>query len=136
NSLAKVEDVEKIEQFTIMLGEYFRFITRDSNDLVTLYEETKHSRVYTNIQELRFSRRIKVQFAELPKEIQGVKVPRLIIQPIIENAYKHSLENMAEGGLLRVTFEGDEKAIFIIVEDNNADLSDERLKELQQRIMY
>ncbi|MFC5467034.1 sensor histidine kinase [Lederbergia graminis] len=134
NSLAKIGDVERIEQFTIMLGEYFRFITRNGNDLVSLSEEVKHSRVYTSIQELRFSRRIKVEFEELPKEMENIKVPRLIIQPIIENAYEHSLENKVEDGLLRVTFEHHEQAICIIIEDNNDDLKDEQLKEIQRRI--
>lgn len=134
NSLAKVGDTERIEQFTIMLGEYFRFITRNGEDLVLLSEEIKHSRMYTDIQELRFSRRIRVQFNELPMEMETVKVPRLIVQPIIENAYEHSLEKMSEQGLLSITFENVNDTIHIIVEDNGTLLSDEQLYKLQHRI--
>ncbi|GIP17263.1 sensor histidine kinase YesM [Paenibacillus montaniterrae] len=131
NSLAKMDDVERIEQFTIMLGEYFRFITRNSNDLVPLSEETKHSRVYTEIQGLRFSRRIQVQFDDLPEEIAAVKVPRLIIQPIIENAYEHSLEHKNEDGLLRIQFRQQDDNVFIVIEDNGDKLTDEQLGKLQ-----
>ncbi|MCR8655918.1 sensor histidine kinase [Paenibacillus endoradicis] len=134
NSLAKVGDTERIEQFTIMLGEYFRFITRNGEDLVLLSEEIKHSRMYTDIQELRFSRRIRVQFNDLPMEMETIKVPRLIVQPIIENAYEHSLEKMSEQGLLKISFENDKDTIHIIVQDNGSLLSDEQLFMLQHRI--
>jgi len=134
NSLAQVKDVERIEQFTIMLGEYFRFITRNSNDLVTLSEEIKHSRVYTEIQELRFSRRIKVDFHQLPQQFETLKVPRLIIQPIIENAYEHSLENMDSDGLLSITFNFDNQYLYIIVEDNGGRLSNDDVLAMQAKI--
>lgn len=77
-----------------MLGEYFRFITRNGTDHVPMKEEVHHSRIYTEIQQLRFSRRIKVDFGEVPPEMQQIQVPRLVIQPIIENAYEHSLEKI------------------------------------------
>jgi len=134
NSLAKVSDVDRIEQFTVMLGEYFRFITRNGDDLVTLHEETKHSRVYTEIQQLRFSRRLHVQFDELPEACASIKVPRLIIQPIIENAYEHSLEKKSENGLLVVSFDKQEQGITIMIEDNGEHLSNDKLEELQQSL--
>lgn len=134
NSLAKTGDVERIELFTNMLGEYFRFITRNGEDHVLLSEEVKHSRMYSEIQKLRFSRRIRVQFDELPAEMERTRVPRLIIQPIIENAYEHSLEKMAEEGLLRVTFEHNEKEAFITIEDNGDAIEDSEIQVLQERL--
>ncbi len=134
NSLAKTEDIERIELFTKMLGEYFRFITRNGENNVSLMEEIKHARMYTEIQNLRFSRRISVQFDELPKEMEQVKVPRLIVQPLIENAYEHSLEKKSEEGLLRVTFGMKGNEVFIIVEDNGDNISDDEIHELGHRI--
>ncbi|MDQ8735641.1 histidine kinase [Paenibacillus sp. LHD-38] len=134
NSLAKTGDIDRIEQFTNMLGEYFRFITRNGEDHVLLSEETRHSQMYTEIQKLRFSRRIRVQFDDLPKEMEQIKVPRLIIQPIIENAYEHSLEKMTEEGLLRVSFEMDYAEARIIVEDNGDSISDSEIEALRERL--
>jgi two-component system sensor histidine kinase YesM len=130
NSLAKLEDTERIEVFTKMLGEYFRFITRNGEDNVLLSEEVKHARMYTEIQKLRFSRRISVQFDELPKGMEHILVPRLIIQPIIENAYEHSLENMSDEGLIRVIFVVHDNEVRIIVEDNGDTISDVEIDEL------
>lgn len=135
NSLAKTGDLERIEQFTIMLGEYFRFITRNGEDNVKLAEEIKHSRMYTEIQKLRFSRRIRVQFEELPEDMEAIRVPRLIIQPLIENAYEHCLEKMTEEGQLRVTFESAPAEASIIVEDNGG-ISDIEIEALSERLTH
>ncbi len=134
NSLAKTGDNERIEMFTNMLGEYFRFITRNGEDNVKLAEEVRHSRMYTEIQKLRFSRRITVEFQELPVELELIKVPRLIIQPIIENAYEHSLEKLSGEGLLRVSFDSSPDEIRISVEDNGAGISDDEIAALGNRL--
>jgi two-component system, sensor histidine kinase YesM len=66
--------------------------------------------------------------------MERVKVPRLIVQPIIENAYEHSLEKMSEKGLLRVTFEMLDDDVYIIVEDNGDTISDDKIQELALRM--
>ncbi|MEK5466324.1 histidine kinase [Paenibacillus sp. FSL P2-0136] len=134
SALAKQGDSSRIEEFSGMLGEYFRFITRNGEDNVRLAEETRHSRMYTEIQKMRFSRRIQVQFDELPEDMEELRVPRLILQPIIENAYEHCLEKQAEDGELRVSFEQEEREIRIIVEDNGSGLTDERIETLRRRL--
>ncbi|MGN7357213.1 sensor histidine kinase [Paenibacillus sp. SAF-054] len=134
NSLAKTGDTDRIERFTIMLGEYYRFIARNGEEHVTLSEEIKHARMYTEIQQLRFSRRIRVHFDELPDDMQRIKVPRLIVQPMIENAYEHSLEKLPDEGILRVTFERIDSEILIKVEDNGNRMDDAGLGALQQRV--
>ncbi|WP_397376339.1 sensor histidine kinase [Paenibacillus vietnamensis] len=133
NSLVKTGDVERIERFTNMLGEYFRFITRDGEDHVWLSEEISHCRRYAEIQNLRFSRRIRLEFDDLPKGMEQISVPRLIVQPIIENAYEHSFDKMTEDGLLRVSFEMDRNEAQIIVEDNGR-ISDSEIEALKNRL--
>jgi two-component system sensor histidine kinase YesM len=134
NSLAKTGDTDRIELFTNMLGEYFRFITRNGDEDVRLAEEIKHARMYTEIQKLRFSRRISVQFDDLPKEMERIRVPRLVVQPIIENAYEHSLEKMSEEGFLRVSFEQHPAESLIIVEDNGSRVDDAAIEALNNRL--
>ncbi|MFC0212936.1 sensor histidine kinase, partial [Paenibacillus chartarius] len=130
NTMAKTGDVERIEEFTTMLGEYFRFVTRNASDEVSLKQEIHHARMYTEIQELRFARRIRVQFDSLPQEMEQIAVPRLIVQPIIENAFEHSLEKMKRNGWIVIRFESEETEIRIVVEDNGASLTDETLQSI------
>ncbi|MEK5059115.1 sensor histidine kinase [Paenibacillus sp. FSL H7-0326] len=134
NSLARTGETERIEEFTNMLGEYFRFITRNGTDHVRLKEEVEHSRIYTEIQQLRFSRRIKVDFGPLPLEMEHILVPRLIIQPIIENAYEHSLEKKTTMGLLIVHFHLKDEYAEITVEDNGSEMDDDHIHSLQERL--
>lgn len=131
NTMAKTGDTERIEQFTTLLGEYFEFVTRNASDLVALEQEIHHARMYAEIQELRFSRRIQVRFDTLPDELRSIPVPRLIVQPIIENAFKHSLEKKVKDGLIAVRFEKASGQVRIIVEDNGDRLADEALERIR-----
>lgn len=129
--MAKKHDVDKLELFTRHLGDYFQFITRNHSDEVTLESEIHHARVYTEIQAVRFQNRISIYFEQLPKEYNELSVPRLIVQPLIENAVQHGMENKLEGGIINVTFSADNDRIMIIVEDNGDGLTKEELKRLQ-----
>ncbi|SFJ31598.1 two-component system, sensor histidine kinase YesM [Paenibacillus sp. UNC496MF] len=134
NTMARTGDTERVEQFTIQLGEYFRFVTRSASDEISLEQEIHHARTYTDIQLLRFSRRIRARFEDLPMEAAQAKVPRLIVQPIIENAFEHSLERKEEKGLIVVRFVNVADEFRIIIEDNGDDLSEEKLVELSKSL--
>lgn len=131
NTMANTGDVEGIEQFTTQLGGYFQFVTRNASDEVELHLEIHHARLYTDIQSLRFSNRIQVDFEPLPESLATYRVPRLIVQPIIENAFEHSLERMVKNGRIVIRFEEDEAEIRIIVEDNGEELTDEVLNRIK-----
>ncbi|MEK0313269.1 sensor histidine kinase [Cohnella sp. 56] len=130
STMARTGDMERVEQFTIQLGEYFRFVTRSASDEIPLAQEIHHARTYADIQLLRFSRRIQARFEELPEAAMETIVPRLIVQPIIENAFQHSLERKEENGLIVVRFESEDDQFRIIVEDNGDELTPEKLSEL------
>lgn len=131
NAMIQLGDYENLEYFTKQLGDYFQFVTRNASDEVTLEKEVNHARIYTNIQAKRFAKRVKAEFGELPGHLSQVMVPRLILQPVIENAFLYGLEKQAQHGLLAVKFNYDEKYIYIIVEDNGDDLTEETLERLR-----
>ena len=135
NTMANTGDLDGIERFTTQLGGYFQFVTRNSSDELPLHYEIQHARLYTEIQSLRFSKRIKVDFEELPKELEAFRVPRLIVQPIIENAFEHSLERMRKNGLIVIRFEENQDEIQIIIEDNGEELTDEALTKIQSSLI-
>lgn len=134
NTMARLGDYENLEQFTNQLGEYFQFVTRNSSDEVPLWKEVKHAKVYAEIQAMRFSNRLKVEFDDLPEHIGHVMVPRLILQPIIENAFEHGLERKPANGILRVRLLKIEHEIQMIVEDNGEELSGERIEFLNDAL--
>lgn len=135
NTMANTGDLDGIEEFTTQLGRYFQFVTRNASDEVELHQEIQHARMYTEIQSLRFSHRIKVDFEPLPKELEQLCVPRLIVQPIIENAFEHSLERMMHNGLIVIRFEEDDAEIHIIVEDNGEQLTEVVINQINSSLI-
>ncbi len=136
NTMAQIGETDRIEQFTTQLGEYFQFVTRNASDEVTLKQEIHHARMYTEIQELRFYKRIKVRFDALPEVYERILVPRLIVQPIIENAFEHSLEKMTRDGIIEIRFERSDEWLSVVVEDNGDQLSDDALHRITMAIMH
>lgn len=134
NTMSRVGDYDSLQRFTEQLGEYFQFITRSAADEITLSKEVNHARVYTEIQSMRFSNRICVEFDEVPEEFSSLIVPRLILQPIIENAFEHGLEKKASKGLLKVNFLRKDNDFCIAIEDNGEELTEEELKKLQNAL--
>lgn len=128
--MTKADDIENVIRFTEQLGNYFQFITRNNVDEVPLSQEVNHARIYSEIQALRFANRIKIEIEELPGEISEVTVPRLILQPLVENAFEHGLEQKKEKGILRVAFRVENGFVTILLEDNGDKLTGLELTQL------
>ncbi len=133
--MAKLDDRDNIVRFTQYLGEYFQFITRDGSDEIPLAQEAKVARTYMEIQSFRFGTRIRGEFGDIPEELKDCLVPRLVLQPLIENAYHHGLENKMTDGLIRVAFRRDESKFVVTVEDNGDELDDDLLQALHHRLI-
>lgn len=124
---------EKAYQFCLYIGQYFQFITRHHDDDIPLEIELEHSRTYVEMQSICYGDRIQVLFEV---EAQPIKVPRLILQPIIENAYKYALGNMRGTGELWVHSKLRNDAFYIYVEDNGELITDEEIEALGKRLRY
>ncbi|PQP88526.1 sensor histidine kinase [Paenibacillus sp. AR247] len=124
---------EKAYQFCLYIGQYFQFITRHHDDNIPLEMELEHSRTYVEMQSICYGDRIQVLF---DVEAQPIEVPRLILQPIIENAYKYALGNMLGTGELWVHSKLRNDAFYIYVEDNGEFITDEEIEALDKRLRY
>lgn len=133
NTMARIGD-ENLIPFTKYLGEYFRYVTRDGSDYVSLYDEVEHARTYTSIQSMRFSKSLKVEFSPCPEAFATQKVPRLIVQPIVENAFEHAVEKKRSNAVVKVNFLMHGKALEITVEDNGVEVSDAKLQQMRDML--
>ena len=127
----KKEDYENALDIAEHLGDYFRFLTRNGQNEIPLRQEVEHAKSYAAVQRIRFSKRIQIQFEELPQEYEEVQVPRLILQPLLENAFEYGLAEKTANGILKISFEKKDNALLLIVEDNGEDLTEERLEKLR-----
>lgn len=119
------------------LGLYFQYITRNSQDIVPLKDEYQHAKIYMDIQALRFEKKIKIICEPLPEPYAERKIPKIILQPIIENAFNYGLINKEENGILKLCFYTQSPhQLTISIEDNGEDLSKDRLCALARSLEH
>jgi two-component system LytT family sensor kinase len=91
---------------------------------VSLREELEFLELYLDIQQMRFSDRLKIQMDVAPETLDAA-VPNLILQPIVENAIRHGIAPRVEGGLVRLSTRNENGILKIKVEDDGAGLREE-----------
>lgn len=103
------------------LGDFLR-LTLDytEDEMVPLAEELRFLRSYLEIEQTRFSDRLKVSF-DVEQEVLGVMLPHLILQPIVENSIKHAVSQRRSGGLIEIKAGKFESKLRIQIIDNGAD---------------
>ena len=121
---------EGIDRLSKHLGAFYRYITHGLMKEVTLQEEVEHAKDYLGVQIIHFRDRVDVTFDEIPAGLENFKVPKLIMQPLIENAYSHGMEKMVSGGILKITFTQEGGFLLITVEDNGKNVDDEILETI------
>ncbi|RED76727.1 sensor histidine kinase [Cohnella phaseoli] len=131
--MADEEDYDGIRILSRHLGDYFKFLTHNKADIIPLEQELNHARVYGAIQEIRFSNRISCEYTVEgdPSEWQ---VPRLIVQPVLENAFIHGHEHTEENGRISVRVRCEHEALTITVEDNGNGIDEEKLAEVRKKL--
>ncbi|EOR92567.1 two-component sensor histidine kinase [Arcticibacter svalbardensis MN12-7] len=105
NSIASLihEDPDKAESMTLKLSKLFRYSINNSQEAtVQVQEEIEILRTYLDIEKVRFGDRIQFVI-EVDESLLKVQIPRFLIQPLVENALKHGLKDMADHALLRIS---------------------------------
>lgn len=134
SNLCKTYDVEKVERLSLALARYYRYITRTGQSLVSLQAEYDHMKNYLMVQKIRFEDRVEICMEELPESGKDVLVPRLILQPIVENAYKYVFEHVEKDGKLAIYTQEEEESIRIRVEDSGYQTTDETLNRAKEAL--
>lgn len=127
-NMARMKNEEAVVAMSLNLGDYYRYITRSETDLATIGEELKMVTNYLEIQSLRLER---VNYTiDVPDEVLNKTVPRLTLQPIIENAIIHGIEPKPENGEIRIYGDFNDKVYTITVEDSGVGMSEEQLEQM------
>lgn len=126
--MAQAEDFEGVSAMSKHLGDYFKFITQNKADFIPVEKELQHAKTYTLIQQIRFGSRIAFQFTEYGA-VDDWEVPRLIIQPFIENAIVHGMEDTHKDGMVHVRIIATPRRLTIEIEDNGKGVLPEQLQQ-------
>lgn len=133
---AILEGSERIAKIVEALSAFFRYNISQKSNMVTLEDELNNIWNYFAIQEYRFKDKFKLQIDvdESDEDIYKYFIPKLTIQPIVENAIYHGLETKASGGEVTIHIVRTIKKILIRVSDNGKGMKFEILKKLNQKI--
>ena len=113
------EDADRAGRALLTLSDYLRQSLEEPGRMVTLSEELRLVRDYLAIEQLRFGDRLQVRVA-VPNELLSMKLPPLLLQPLVENSVRHGLPSSLESMTIGITAERDQTAIAIVVEDNGS----------------
>jgi two-component sensor histidine kinase len=128
NTLNTIADLigtnpERAERMTERLAECFRYaLAKHSRNLSTLDEELDFARHYLGIEQVRFGDRLRVQLSR-GDAVGSEAVPSLLLQPLLENAIRHGLAPVREGGCVSVQANRDGERLRLTVEDDGVGMS-------------
>lgn len=114
------------------LADYYRYTTRMDNQGVRLDEELAFVRTHLDI--LRLRNDTLTYSIEIPGELAGIRIPRLLIQPIVENAIVHGLDDSDYPGRVVIRAAALERHVVLTVEDNGKGLSAEQIQRLHMEL--
>ncbi|ANB56109.1 HAMP domain protein [Anoxybacillus sp. B7M1] len=131
------KEEEELSQFVLNMSELFRYtISHSKNDeWVTLREEIEHIRRYLEIMKLRWGDRLLWNMV-VPFQYLEIPIPKLLIQPLVENAVLHGIGNKADPGFVWVTIEEDSDSsdLIIKVTDNGHGMDEQTVQEICKRL--
>lgn len=115
------------------LSHQFHYLLGPGKVKVQLQDELNNIRNYFEIIRVRYKNRISLEI-NVPSELQNIYMPKVVLQPIVENAVKYGLEPKKGRGFLEITAKKTGQNLEISVMDNGAGMSRERLTEVREMI--
>lgn len=132
--IALEKQAQEIYSITLALSDIMRYSLNFSKELVPLREEIVYLNSYLFIQNQRFGNRLHIQYS-IPDCLFTILIPKLIIQPIIENCLEHGLARKSGEWKITISAEAiNEKEMIITVVDNGVGMSGERLEFIQSEL--
>ena len=131
--LAECGEQEKVVKMVGNLSEFFRTSLNQGKDIISIKEEVQHVRSYLEIQQVRY-RDILQYDIQVPKELDKFLIPKITIQPLVENALYHGIKNKRGMGKILITGHKEEDYFILRIEDNGIGISEERLVQVRNKI--
>jgi len=129
--IAGQEDIAKTAE---ALAAYFRYTITEMGDLVTVEDELNNIDSYFIIQRYRFGDKLRVEVIAEEEIVYRCKLPKLTLQPIVENAIFHGLERKSGGGLISILLQTTEKRVVITIKDDGVGIPQEKVNLINQKL--
>ncbi len=129
---AVLADNDDISKSILMLGKMMRYCLRWRIHTVTLEQEMEYIQSYVYILNLRNDYEITLEF-DIPDYLREMKIPKMIVQPFVENSFIHGIEPLAQDSKICVytQVEKEKQRIWLCVRDYGAGMTQEKLEEIR-----
>ena len=134
---ALVQNAQDIADMTEALATIFRYNINRPGDVATLQEEIDNVRTYMLIQNCRFGDRFRFE-TEIEDVEDGILthvLPVLTLQPLVENAIYHGVNERINGGRIRLKAYLTQRDLLIIISDNGKGMDDVTLQEIHRKLV-
>ena len=115
--MAEFQDTEKVISITKALSNFFRISLSNGKEKIPLKEEINHIKEYLYIQKQRYEDKLEYKIS-IQEELENIEVPKIILQPFVENAIYHGIKNLDTTGIISIYSQIIENKIELIIEDN------------------
>lgn len=132
SSIANIHDIPEIRIISTSISELLRYNLK-SGPIVKLQEETEQIQRYMSIQQIRFPDKFIYECA-LPDELKDVTIPVFILQPLVENAVLHGLDEKESDGYVMLNIFSEHDHVHILVADNGVGMNPETLEKLRNSL--
>ncbi len=127
--LAMMEGADRTYEYVQTVADFFRYNVKNNRDDVTVREEVELVDNYIQILNVRFSGDIGYE-KQIDKRLLDIKMPSMILQPIVENAVNHGIREMGDAGRIFLKVYRDESDVCISVRDNGKGIDPEEAKRI------
>lgn len=134
NWLAIINKQKQISSMVEALGNLMRNSINFKEDIITVEEELEIVNSYLTIQKYRFDDRLEFQL-DVPSNFMKCRVPKLILQPLLENSFKHAVETSVYTSVIKLEAYQEEDKLFIRVEDNGPGIDPLILQKVKEGIV-
>ena len=136
-SKALIAGLDRVADMTEALASFFRYTISKVENLVSVEEELHNCETYFRIQRYRFGNRLELSIEcdpEDEEEIYRCRIPKLTMQPILENSIIHGTELKIGAGHLLIHLELTGKCLLIRISDDGVGMSPETLRKMNERL--
>lgn len=128
--LIKGDNKNKALELIQSLSKFYRFSLHNSDNMVDFSTEITHITHYIKVENFKFDNAIELNI-DIPETIMQCKVPKLILQPIIENAVHHGIREKETGtGTISISHKCENNDIYIYVVDDGVGIPEKKLKAI------
>lgn len=131
--LAEFGEVEKVVRVSKALGSFFRLSLHGGELNIPVRDEINHARQYLLIQKERYQEKLEYEIT-VDESIMDIEIPKIILQPIIENAIYHGIRHLEGNGLIKISALKNQDRLVFIVEDNGVGFDQYIMKDKEKQL--